>query len=144
MTEDDVYFYWVKGQNPQLSKNFYGTEFDCSCSHADCVNQKISKALIKEVQWIRDVIKTPITITSAFRCSKHQKDLVTRGVNTVVAKKSAHEDGLACDMFASSMLYKEFYNVVLPRFNNVGNGKTFVHVDMRPKKADGTKRLWNY
>ncbi len=144
MTEDDVYFYWKKGTNPWLSKNFYGTEFDCSCSHADCIDQKISKALIKEVQWIRDVIKIPITITSAFRCHKQQKDLIARGVNTVVAKKSAHEDGLACDMFAPSMIFKEFYRVVEPRFNNIGKASHFCHVDMRPKKLDGTKRLWNY
>lgn len=145
MTEDDKFYYWKKGTNPQLSKNFNGSEFDCSCKDVDCVDQKISKELILILQDIRNVIATSIKITSGFRCTKKQQSLRDQHVNTVVAKKSAHEDGLAADIQAPSMVFKEFYNKhVEPRFWNLGKGLSYCHVDMRPKKADGTKRLWNY
>jgi uncharacterized protein YcbK (DUF882 family) len=145
MTEDDKFYYWKKGTNPKLSNNFHGSEFDCQCRNEDCVDQKISKELIKILQDIRNVMASSIKITSGFRCAKQQQSLRDRGVNTVVAKKSAHEDGLACDMYAPSVVFKEFYTkYVEPRFYNLGKALSFVHVDMRPKKLDGKKRLWNY
>jgi uncharacterized protein YcbK (DUF882 family) len=144
MTEDKDFYYWQKGENPKLSANFYGSEFDCNCNNKDCVDMKISKALIENLQYIRNVVKSSIEISSGFRCSNKQQELRDNHVNTVVAKHSAHEDGLAADISCPSMVFAEFFRIAEPRFMNYGKARNWMHVDVRTPKSDGTKRVWFY
>ena len=145
MRDDDKYYYWDKGENEKLSKNFSTYEFSCTCHRKECVEQKISKELIKILQEIRTVSNSRMKITSGYRCKGKQEDLVKQEVATVVAKTSSHEDGLACDLYPLDMIFVEFYNkYVEPRFNNLGKARSWCHVDVRPKRADGKKRLWYY
>lgn len=145
MRDDDKFYYWNKDEKKEfLGKFFNIKEFSCQCDYEDCIEQKISKELIEKLDKLREACGCPLRITSGYRCGKHQNDLRNRGVNTVVAKKSSHEDGLAADVVCHGRLYGEFLQLADLFFDNVGLGINFLHLDVRPRKADGTKRRWKY
>jgi uncharacterized protein YcbK (DUF882 family) len=137
-----MYYEWKKGSNYKLGRYFSTADFQCKCGYTDCVDQRISKELVDKLDAIRHCLGKPMTVTSAFRCSKKQNDIRNSGISTVVAKKSSHETGDAADTHCVD--FKELGRMVEDNFDNIGYATEFYHVDMRPKKADGTKRKWNY
>ena len=64
----------IKGNAIKLSANFKSTEFDCHGSGC-CSQTLVNETLIQYLQKIRDHFKKPITITSAYRCEKHNKNV---------------------------------------------------------------------
>lgn len=142
MREDLNYYIWTKGDVFPLggSKFFSTSEFACHCNFSDCIEQKISKSLIQDLISLRQDINEPITITSAFRCTKYQNKLRDDGVNTVVAKKSTHELGQAVDLVPSRMKIPTFMKFCEKYFEAIGIAKTFLHIDERKGKI----RRWNY
>lgn len=140
MKLENGYYIWNKSDKKEyLSKWFITKEFQCQCQYKTCVEQKISKLLIDKLDALREEIKHPISITSAFRCSQHQEDLRKKGVNTVVAKKSQHELGNAVDLRCSSLLLFDLLKICERYFNSIGIGINFLHVDLRPEY-----RRWKY
>jgi len=132
---------WNKGQDVKLGKYFSSYEFSCTCRYQSCVVQQVSKELIKKLDQVREKLGSPLIVTSGFRCSRKQADLRKAGHQTAVGK-SSHEEGQAADIAAIKS--KELLKIVKEVFNNIGTAPTFLHVDVRPIKADGTKRLWVY
>jgi len=130
---------WKRGQNIKLSKNFSSNEFECSCGK--CVDQEIADTLIEKLQKLREALGGPIKITSAFRCADKQASLRASGIMTAKGK-STHELGQAVDIYFTDMV--KLRNEVDKLFDSIGTAKGFLHVDIRPKKADGTKRIWIY
>ncbi len=138
--ESDGYYYWNKGQEFNLGPYFKTAEFDCQCKHDSCVEQKISIELVKKLQDVRVELARPVKVTSGFRCSKHQADLRSSGVNTVVARVSTHELGNAADIRPVDRNMTGFLEIVEKSFLSIGLAKTFLHVDLREDK----ERRWNY
>ena len=112
-----------------LSKNFYKKEFACKCG---CGLQSVNPRLITALQKLRDLIGRPITITSACRCESHNAKV--GGV-----KNSYHTQGIAVDIQVKGMTPKEVAKCAetIKEFYEGGIGiyKTFVHLDVRNKKA---------
>ena len=136
------YIEWKKGDNIQISKHFNSSEFDCKCKNESCVNQKISIDLINRLESIREEIKQPLIITSAFRCKKHQDFLRKNGVATVVAKStSQHELGEAADITKKQRndIRTDFLKIVEKQFQTIGLSNSFLHVDTRKEY-----RRWEY
>lgn len=144
MTEDDKSYYFKKGDMDFLSTYFHTSHFQCKCSNKECVDQKISKELINKLEQLRGSCGWAIEITSGFRCEKQQAYIRKSGQSTVVATHSSHEDGLAADIRAPSHNIHELNRFIEPLFDNIGTAINFTHVDVRPKKPDGTKRRWVY
>lgn len=132
---------WKKGENVKLGKYFSSFEFSCTCNYKSCVDQVASKDLIKKLDQVREKLGSPIIITSGFRCDRKQADLRKAGHQTATGK-SSHEEGIAADIAAIKS--KDLLKIVKETFDNIGTASTFLHVDVRPLKADGTKRLWKY
>ena len=143
MKQDDKFYYWDKKEIVYLSKHFRTKEFTCSCKYPDCKDQKISKELVDKLEFVREGINTAIEITSGYRCAKHQKDLQESGLQTAKGQ-SSHELGIAADIRAPSLRVVELLPFLDHSFDNVGIASRFAHVDMRPKKPDGSKRRWYY
>lgn len=122
-----------------LSDHFSTKEMSCHCSYEACVEQRISKDLITRIEQIREDIKEPMIITSAFRCTPYQEHLRASGVNTVVAKKSTHELGDAVDMVPRSGMIKDFEADCAKQFESIGLASNFLHLDTRK----GYRR-WKY
>lgn len=130
---DNLYFVWNKGEKFKLSKNFSSSEFECKCKNPECVEQQISKELIEDLQKVRDDHGKSITITSGYRCLKHNRSIGS-------SDTSQHPKGNGGDITSSDL--DGLYSVCEKHFKAVGDGrkKGFVHTDTRKDKV----RRWDY
>lgn len=144
MEAKNGYYTWKKGESLKINNCFSTYEFSCKCKHADCIDQKISAELIDKLTEIRLGMKCPMTITSGFRCARHQEDIRNSGVSTVVAKVSQHELGNAADAKFSSLRIDEWINEAKKRFSYIGVATNFLHLDTRPAKVAGQIVTWKY
>ena len=121
---------YKKGLRTQISKNFWSTEFDCSCKYPECQWTLISSDHIKNLQELRDRIG-PLDINSAYRCDKHNKAV---GGTT----NSRHKEGDATDI-VSKKLTPDQVATAAENFDGLGRYSTFTHIDSR-----GTKARWDF
>jgi uncharacterized protein YcbK (DUF882 family) len=131
-----------KGDNIQLSEHFNSKEFECPCSHCDKDFQYIDDGLITRLEKVRTTYGKGIRINSGYRCPHHNEEVGGK-------PGSAHMAGLGADPAPLLRILDELdelYEACYTEFDNVGDGrnKGFVHVDVRPLKADGKKRTWMY
>ena len=122
-----------------MTKNFSIGEFECKCGciMPDEVLYNVVK-LVNQLQTIRDVIKTPIQINSAYRCRKHNKAIGG-------SASSQHILGKAADIVVRGYdpsleiypLIEELINEGLILQGGLGlyEKKGFVHYDIRKTKA---------
>lgn len=126
-------------KSTQLGTYFSTKEFQCKCRNKDCVEQQVEIDLINKLDDLREELGLPITVTSGFRCRKHQVKIRASGISTVVAwKTSSHEEGGAADITCSDM--KKLKKLAPKYFKAIGLAEDFIHVDLR---ADKTRR-WKY
>ena len=133
---------YKKGKAVKLSTNFKSTEFDCHgsgcCSYTD-----IDIKLVEYLQKIRTHFGKSITITSGYRCEKHNKRV---GGST----NSYHRKGQAADIVVSGVApsevakYAESIGVLGIGLYETNSDGYFVHIDTRTKKAFwyGQKQLY--
>ena len=131
MAKNDFYI-WEKREkgNSQLTTNFKWKDFECKCSNLSCVEQKISVVLIKRLQTLREILNTPIIVTSGYRCHTH--NLKSGGV-----KNSTHRKGLAVDVrgFKTDKEKELWLAKAKELFDGVGEYKNFIHLDARGYKS---------
>lgn len=137
---ENGYYIWNKGDDIWINNWFKTKEFQCKCSNKECSEQKIAVELVKRLTEIREYTKSPMRITSGFRCSAHQTAIRNSGVSTVVAKKSTHELGDAADISVSSLTTLNLLPVAEKQFKSIGIANNFLHVDLRDDKI----RRWKY
>jgi uncharacterized protein YcbK (DUF882 family) len=112
-----------------LSKNFDRSEFACRGDNCCGHSAPIDPDLIAALQLLRDRIARPLTITSGFRCNRH---------NAAVggADNSLHTLGMAADVIPPENMSPEQMAVIaeeIDRFKNGGIGiyPKWVHLDVR-------------
>jgi len=133
-----IYWCWKRGQGGQLSPNFHAREFECACGVCD--EQRIHRELIGKLEELRGHIKGGVIVTEGFRCNAYQARLKAEGYQTA-AGISQHEYGHAADIKpADSKKKKAMFMKAKEIFMAIGEGKTWMHVDLRADK----KRLWKY
>ena len=118
---------YTKGKSVQLSQNFESTEFDCHCKKY-CNSTEIDAKLVEYLQKIRDHFGKPVTINSAYRCSKHNKSIGG-------ASKSKHLYGQAADIKVSGVAplkVAQFAESI--GIKGIGQYSNFVHIDTRTNK----------
>ena len=116
--------------DPHLAPNFRLSEFKCPC----CGRVKVVRSLSVALQELRDLLDSPIVITSAYRCKKHNKEIGG-------AKFSTHLGGFAADCtFPGKSLLDAYLEIVrcLPWVDSGGIGlyadRNFIHLDVRKKR----------
>lgn len=116
-----------KGVEKKLSKNFVSTQFDCQCKRPSC------KTTVIEIfdcldQLIDEAFPAVLTITSAFRCYLHNKDV--GGLPT-----SYHLKGMAVDLRSKHATPQQIKvaaeRVAGFRKGGIGLYSTFIHLDVR-------------
>lgn len=111
-----------------LSSNFSREEFECNCG---CGFDDVVIALVDVLQEAREELGCPITVTSACRCKEYNSKVS-------VASKSQHLLGTAADIQVSGCtpdyVYK-YFNDKYPNKYGIGKYKSFVHIDVRRRKA---------
>jgi hypothetical protein len=75
---------------------------------------------------------------------RNQLNSGKKSLTVVASKVSQHELGNAADISPRIGTISKLRKVVDLVFDSIGLAKTFLHVDTRPKKQDGSKRIWNY
>lgn len=116
-----------KGNNNSLTKNFKLNEFECHCTNSTCGGQIIDKKLLLILQEIRDDLNLPITINSAYRCSKHNSDIGG-------SQNSQHILGKAVDIRVRGMTPEEVQEYLIANFKEsltIGRYNSFTHIDVR-------------
>lgn len=141
--KSDEYIYWKKGELKHLSQHILSSEVECRRCDLGSV-QKISKDLLNRFEQVRTDFGHPIRITSAYRCSAHNK--IIGG-----AKNSQHIFGNALDIqpqtFSSAAQLERLFSSCEKYFSSIGDARkrspslpsNFVHVDTR-----SDKRRWIY
>jgi zinc D-Ala-D-Ala carboxypeptidase len=130
-------FSWNRGTVRMLSTHFSTKEFTCRCGM--CRDQRISKELITKIEEVRALYGRPITVTSGFRCPRHQAHLRGTLPEGHTAKgTSTHEMGQAADITGEDL--PALFAACEKVFKAIGLAKTFYHVDLRNDKV----RRWNY
>lgn len=118
----------AKNGSQKLAENFKVKEFACK-DGSDPIF--ISLELVKVLQKIRTHFGKAVTITSAFRTAKHNKSVGG-------AAYSQHLYGTAADIKVKGIKPKDvaaYAETLLPNTGGIGIYSTFVHVDVRAKKA---------
>tara|TARA_R100001230_G_C5628379_1_gene136535 strand:- start:34 stop:351 length:318 start_codon:yes stop_codon:yes gene_type:complete len=98
-------------------------------------NKAATRHLAWVLQQVRDLVNVPIKITSSYRCEEHNKNV---GGST----HSQHKLGTAADLQAKGMKPQQLHAAIedlvsskrIPE-GGLGLYNTFVHYDIRPKKA---------
>ncbi len=113
----------------KISKNFWLDEFHCKGE--DCCGHllKIDPQVVKGVQKLRKEIDKPITVTSGYRCPRHNEDVGGQ-------PHSLHLSGLAADITVAKFDIRELARLAF----SVGFGtviayphRGFVHLDVRKR-----------
>jgi hypothetical protein len=125
---------YAKKRTVKLSTNFNSYEFDCHGSGC-CSTTIVNDELVGYLQKIRDHFKKPVIITSAYRCTKHNKNV--GGVTG-----SRHLSGDAADIVVEGIAPKEVAKYAesigirgIGLYEKAHCGDDFVHIDVRPVKG---------
>ena len=112
-----------------LTKNFSRSEFACKCGKCDAI--AVDFELVNVLQDLREHTDKPITITSAYRCAKHNKAVGG-------ATKSKHRLGIAADIQVKDFSPRDiaaYFRNQYPDKYGIGEYETFVHIDTRKAAA---------
>ena len=124
---------YIKKSSAQLSKNFDSTEFDCK-GKGCCSSTLINSDLVGYLQMIRDNFKSSVTVTSGYRCEKHNSSIGG-------ATASQHKAGQAADIVVEGVSpaevakYAESIGVKGIGLYETAKDGYFVHIDTRASKG---------
>lgn len=96
---------------------------------------KMDAGFLRMLDEARHYSAIPYRITSGYRTTAHHLELKRRGYPT--AKRSAHLHGFAADIAAptSQARIMILRGLLLAKFNRIGIGANFIHVDDHPEKT---------
>lgn len=129
------YYHFKKGSRIQLSKNFWSYEFDCH-GVGCCTETIISVRLVELCQIIRDHFGTSVTISSPYRCIRHNSSPTVVG-----ATGSRHTKGDAADIVVSGHApsevakFCESIGILGIGLYETASDGYFVHIDVRDYKS---------
>lgn len=124
---------YKKGNTEKLSANFRVSEFSCHGSGC-CDTVLIDEKLVEYLQKIRNHFGAAVTITSGYRCEKHNK--AVGGVTS-----SLHRKGMAADVVVKGIApaevakFAESIGVLGIGLYETNKDGYFVHIDTREKKG---------
>lgn len=122
-----------KKANQKLSEHFSSSEFDCH-GNGCCSSTIINEKLVQFLEQIRNHFGKPITITSGYRCTVHN-----RNVNG--ATGSRHSKGDAADIVVQGITprtvaqYAESIGILGIGLYETSADGHFVHIDARDYKS---------
>ena len=112
-----------------LSKNFSRSEFACKGANCCGHSAPVHPELISALQYLRDQLNLPLSITSGFRCNRHNESVGG-------ATQSFHTLGMAADVTCPDGVTAEDLAQAaetIPSFQQGGIGiyPSWVHLDVR-------------
>ncbi len=103
----------------------------CPC----CQESKLDPRLVPLLVRLEEKTGKNLSITSGFRCKKHNQDLINKGFPASFT--SRHMLGDAVDIFCMKKNQPDMIQAARELgFNGVGIGKNFLHFDLRELPAE--------
>lgn len=124
---------YPKGSKEKLSANFKVSEFACKGSGC-CTSVLIDEQLVKYLQQIRDHFGKAVTVTSGYRCAKHNKT-VGGATGSRHAKGQAADIAIAGVKPAEVAKYAESIGCKGIGLYETAKDGYFVHIDTRTTKS---------
>ena len=117
-----------------LTKHFSRHEFTCQCG---CGFENIDMNLVAILENIRNILRSPIIITSGCRCEKHNEKAGGK-------PDSSHLKGKAVDILVrdSAARFKYVIMALENGIKRIGIAKNFIHIDVDTEKTEEV--LWLY
>jgi len=112
-----------------LSKNFSRSEFACKGTNCCGHSAPVQPELISALQALRDQLNLPLSITSGFRCNRHNESVggATRSFHTLgMAADVACPDGLTAEDLAQAA-----ETIAAFQQGGIGIYPSWVHLDVR-------------
>ena len=112
-----------------LTAHFSRAEFACRCGQCESIPP--SSLLLRELEDIRSILRSPIHILSGYRCYSHNKTIGG-------AAHSRHLKAEAADIVCRNESAERVYMILdslYPDQYGIGLYPSFVHFDVRPTKA---------
>ena len=98
------------------------TPDEVKCSH--CGELKINSDIMDLLQQARNDLG-PLSITSGYRCSEHNNNISSTGLN------GPHTTGKALDISVKDSKHrKELITYFAPKVTGLGIAKSFIHIDL--------------
>ena len=85
--------YFKKNGEEELAPHLSAKEYSCRCTNPDCGLQLVAYRMLHAYQMTRVQYGSPITVTSGFRCQKHNDSPKVNG-----NKISMHKYGYGIDL----------------------------------------------
>ena len=120
-------------ERTHYTPNFSRRELSCKCGCTTPVGVALNlEKLAKALEELRTLANSPLTITSGYRCPRHNSRIGG-------AKGSQHMHGIAADISSKRLTPKELAELAekVPAFANGGIGvySRWIHVDIREGRA---------
>ena len=120
-----------------LSEYFWLDEFECSCCGGV---YHLSGELLDGLDWLREQTGSRIKVNSGSRCVAYNTALYKAKGQEPTAS-AVHTKGWAADIvFLDCEIDEELKTLIRSRFDGIGWGDGWVHVDVR----GGDQREWSY
>jgi len=115
-----------------MNKSIYFSDQELACSC--CGISKVKQEFLDKLDDARSLSKSAYTITSGYRCKKHNKEVGG-------SENSLHITGEAVDILANTdrKRFEILKGLIEAGFTHLGIAKEFIHADSSKKRA-----IWLY
>jgi len=132
---------FAKRHDEPLSEHFSLREFHCGCTSGRCHHTLVHPKLVESLQTLRSMLAQPLVITSGYRCPAYNRTVGGR-------PRSFHTRGMAADVLCrddTELAELARAAARIPAVGAIGRypQRHFVHLDVRPREADGRITEWS-
>jgi hypothetical protein len=114
----------------RVSEHFEAWEFRCRC--LSCHLTLIDEDMLAMLQAVRGAMKTPLSLSSAYRCPEHNRSLANAN------PYSWHQVGKAVDIMLPQLTVEreKLIRLVTTVFTHHYLGETFIHAQSEKRRED--------
>ncbi len=126
-----------------MSKYFTLNELKCKCGECNSTGEEMNPGFMDKLDMLRELIKEPIILSSAYRCSKHNSKVSTTGTT------GPHTTGCAVDILCRGpQAYRLLQSIIAIGFTGIGISQKgighFIHVDTLLAPRYPRPNVWSY
>ncbi len=123
-----------------MAKYFNDKEFACQCG---CGKQNIDPKLVEALDWVREISGFPFVVTSGCRCNEHNERIGGATYSPHMEQADGFCHGVDIRVRNSTERFL-FISSALTRFDRIGIGRDFIHLDNLHDGKHIGELIWTY